>query len=115
GRRGKGRGGSGGEGSGDEDGDPWAVVAANRRREQEEKAKEKEKGDGKGGLIGLHDVVQAPPKFTAVPRTKVDVVDVIRKGGLKRQVELGEARRSVIEGYRRMMKERREGIAAGGG
>lgn len=88
----------------DDDEDPWAVVAANRKREQEAK----EKGEGKGGLVGLHDVVLAPPKFTKAPTKKVDVADVVRKGGLKRQVELSEARISVIEGYRRMMRERRE-------
>ncbi len=93
----------------DDDEDPWAVVAANRRREQEEK----EKGEGKGGLVGLHDVVLAPPKFTKVPTKKVDVADLVRKGGLKKQVELSEARASVIEGYRRMMKERREGAVIG--
>ncbi|KAL8670128.1 MAG: hypothetical protein Q9168_005310, partial [Polycauliona sp. 1 TL-2023] len=76
--------------------DPWAVVAANRRREQEEK----EKGESRGGLVGLHDVVLAPPKFTKVPTKKLDVADVLKKGGLKRQVELSEARTSVIEGYR---------------
>ncbi|KAI4272479.1 MAG: hypothetical protein LQ337_005277 [Flavoplaca oasis] len=98
----------GGEGSdenGDDGEDPWAVVAANRRREQEER----EKGEGKGGLVGLHNVVLAPPKFAKVPMKKVDVADLVRKGGLKKQVELSEARASVIEGYRRMMKERREG------
>ncbi|KAI4112067.1 MAG: hypothetical protein LQ339_000074 [Xanthoria mediterranea] len=84
--------------------DPWAVVAANRKREQEAK----EKGEGKGGLVGLHDVVLAPPKFTKAPTKKVHVADVVRKGGLKRQVELSEARISVMEGYRRMMRERRE-------
>ncbi|KAI4238165.1 MAG: hypothetical protein LQ349_001275 [Xanthoria aureola] len=88
--------------------DPWAVVAANRKREQEAK----EKGEGKGGLVGLHDVVLAPPKFTKAPTKKVDVADVVRKGGLKRQVELSEARASVIEGYRRMMRERRDGVTA---
>ncbi|KAL8731386.1 MAG: hypothetical protein Q9166_003478 [cf. Caloplaca sp. 2 TL-2023] len=109
GKRRKGKGGGGTEGESDDDGDPWAVVAANRRREQEEK----EKGDGKGGLVGLHDVVQAPPKFTRVPKRKLDVADVVRKGGLKRQVELSEARQSVVEGYRRLMKDRREGVAVG--
>ncbi|KAI4255407.1 MAG: hypothetical protein L6R42_006751 [Xanthoria sp. 1 TBL-2021] len=114
GKRRRNKGGDGKEGSNDDGGDdeddedPWAVVAANRRREHEEK----EKGEGKGGLVGLHDVVLAPPKFTKVP-TKVDVADVVRKGGLKRQVELSEARASVIEGYRRMMRERREGTAIG--
>ena len=102
----------GGEGSdenSDDDEDPWAVVAANRRREQEER----EKGEGKGGLVGLHDVVLAPPKFTKVPTKKVSAMDLVRKGGLKKQVELSEARASVIEGYRRMMKERREGAVIG--
>ena len=42
----------------DED-DPWPALAIKRRREIEEKEKEK----GKGGLVGLHDVVLAPPKF----------------------------------------------------
>ncbi|KAI4225035.1 MAG: hypothetical protein L6R36_004205 [Xanthoria steineri] len=118
GKGGKKRGGSGKEGvdddddgdDDDDDEDPWAIVAANRKREQEEK----EKGEGKGGLVGLHDVVLAPPKFTKVPIKKVDVADVVRKGGLKRQVELSEARISVIEGYRRMMRERREeGVSIG--
>lgn len=99
-----------GEGSDDED--LWAVVAANRKREQEER----EKREGRGGLVGLHDVVLAPPKFTKVPKKKkVDGADVVRKGGLKRQVELSEERRSVVEGYRRMMKEKREGVTAGEG
>ncbi|KAL8932312.1 MAG: hypothetical protein Q9216_006891 [Gyalolechia sp. 2 TL-2023] len=95
----------------DEDEDPWAVVAANRKREQEEKEKEKEKekdGKGKGkGLVGLHDVVHAPPKFERVPKAKVSLGDAMRKGGLKKQVEMSEARKSVIEEYRRMMRERR--------
>ncbi|KAL8853902.1 MAG: hypothetical protein Q9221_001209 [Calogaya cf. arnoldii] len=114
GKRRKSKGGSGrdgsddgGGGADDDEDDPWAIFAANRRREQDEK----DKGEGKGGLVGLHDVVLAPPKFTKVPTKKVDIADVVRKGGLKRQVELSEARTSVIEGYRRMMKERREGIA----
>lgn len=88
----------------DEDEDPWAIVAANRKREQEEKEKE---GKGKG-LVGLHDVVLAPPKFDKVPKVKVGVGDVVKKGGLKKQVEMGEARRSVIEGYRQMMRAKRE-------
>ncbi|KAI4120700.1 MAG: hypothetical protein LQ338_006824 [Usnochroma carphineum] len=98
-RKGKGKGGV------EDDEDPWAVVAKNRKREQEEKEKEKE-GRG-GGLVGLHDVVLAPPKF----ERKVKVGDVVKKGGLKRQVEVSEARREVVEGYRRMMRERREGQA----
>ncbi|KAL8824559.1 MAG: hypothetical protein Q9170_008119 [Blastenia crenularia] len=89
----------------DDDEDPWAVVAANRKRELE--AKEKEKDGRGGGLVGLHDVVQAPPKFEKVPRVKVGIEDVARKGGLKKQVEMSEARRQVVEGYRRIMRERR--------
>ncbi|KAL8916887.1 MAG: hypothetical protein Q9208_008289 [Pyrenodesmia sp. 3 TL-2023] len=112
-----GRGGVGKDGGGvggsydNKDNNPWAIIAANRQRE----LAEKEKGNaGGGGLVGLHDVVQAPPKFERVPkRRKVQdgdmVGDVVRKGGLKRLGELGEARRSVVEGYRRMMRERREG------
>lgn len=95
------------DGGGDiegEDEDPWAVVAANRKKEQEEKEKE---GRGKG-LVGLHDVVLAPPKFDKVPKVKVGVGDVMRKGGLKKQVEMSEARKNVIEGYRKMMRARRE-------
>ncbi|KAL8946208.1 MAG: hypothetical protein Q9222_007365 [Ikaeria aurantiellina] len=88
-----------GDGDAGEEDDPWAVVAANRNRE----------GDRKAGLVGLHDVVQAPPKLRAPEKKKLDVMDVVRKGGLKRQGELSEARRSVVEGYRKMMRERREG------
>ncbi|KAL8686594.1 MAG: hypothetical protein Q9218_006997, partial [Villophora microphyllina] len=90
-----------------EDDDPWAVVAANRKREQEEK--EKRITGGGAGLVGLHDVVLAPPKFSKVPKAKFevkDMADVIKKGGLKKQTELGEARKSVIEGYRAMMREK---------
>ncbi|KAL9003257.1 MAG: hypothetical protein Q9188_003872 [Gyalolechia gomerana] len=102
-RRKKNRGGGGDENE-DEDEDPWAVVAANRKREQEDK-----ENDGKGrGLVGLHDVVQAPPKFERVPKAKVGVGDAVKQGGLKKQVEISEARKSVIEEYRRMMRDRRE-------
>lgn len=59
-------------------------------------------------MVGLHDVVLAPPKFDKVPKVKVGVGDVVKKGGLKKQVEMGEARRSVIEGYRQMMRAKRE-------
>ncbi|KAL8736921.1 MAG: hypothetical protein Q9181_002200 [Wetmoreana brouardii] len=101
GKRRKDRGDGGGE---SEDEDPWAVVAANRKREQEEKE------NRTGGLVGLHDVVQAPPKFSKLPKVKMDVVDVVKKGGLKKQAELSEARRQVVEGYRQMMKERRNEV-----
>ncbi|KAL9592130.1 MAG: hypothetical protein Q9179_007024 [Wetmoreana sp. 5 TL-2023] len=92
-----------GEGGESENEDLWAVVAANRKREQEEKE------NRTVGLVGLHDVVQAPPKFSKLPKVKMDVV---KKGGLKKQAELSEARRQVVEGYRQMMKERRNEVIA---
>jgi hypothetical protein len=79
--------------------DPWAKIKRNR-------------GEGK---VGLNDVVQAPPTFSRIPKEKfkvkggarVDVGDVPKaSGSLRRREELGEVRRSVVEGYRRMMKER---------
>lgn len=79
-----------------DDEDPWAVL---KTRREERK--------------GLHDVVQAPPDITVVPREKfkvrngarVEVENVPGKSGsLARREELGEARREVIERYRSMMK-----------
>lgn len=89
---------------GADDDDPWAVVKVTRN----EKA---------NGLVGLHDVVQAPPQFSKVPRAKfrvqdgamVDVLDVPNTAGsLRRREELGQARRSVVEGYRKMMQGKRK-------
>ncbi len=89
---------------GADDDDPWAVVKAARN----EKA---------NGLVGLHDVVQAPPQFSKTPRAKfrvqdgamVDVQDVPNTAGsLRRREELGQARRSVVEGYRKMMQGKRK-------
>ncbi|KAI4743850.1 hypothetical protein E4T50_05746 [Aureobasidium sp. EXF-12298] len=62
---------------------------------------------------GLHDVAQAPPEFTVVPREKfkvkngarADVADVPNAAGsLARREELGAERRNIIEAYRRLMK-----------
>jgi hypothetical protein len=78
--------------------DPWEQIKRNRA---EAKA-------------GLNDVVQAPPTFSQVPRerfkalegAKVNVGDVPRaSGSLRRREELGEVRRSIVEGYRAMMKK----------
>lgn len=86
----------------DDDDDPWDVLK--RSREQPK---------------GLHDVVQAPPQFKRVPKekfkirngAKVDVVDIPNAAGsLRRREELGEARKSVIEGYRRMMDSKRTNV-----
>ncbi|MCJ1281615.1 hypothetical protein MMC26_000935 [Xylographa opegraphella] len=98
---------------GSDDEDPWAAVGRNRDVQSRN-------GRGaSGGLVGLHDVVQAPPQFSKVPkekfkvmdRAKVDVLDVpASAGSLRRREELGQARRSVVEGYRQMMRERK-GVA----
>jgi hypothetical protein len=80
----------------DGDDDPWAKLKSLR-------------GEAKPGL---NDVVQAPPTFKTLPREKfkvrgarVDVEDVPKaSGSLRRREELGEVRRSVVEGYRAMMK-----------
>lgn len=79
--------------------DPWAKIKRDR-------------GETK---VGFHDIAQAPPTFTKPPREKfkvkggaiAEVGDVPRaSGSLRRREELGEERRSVVEGYRLMMKER---------
>jgi hypothetical protein len=79
--------------------DPWAKIKRDR-------------GETKSAL---HDVVQAPPTFSRVPKEKfkvrggaVAVVGDVPKasGSLRRREELGEVRKSVVEGYRQMMKDR---------
>lgn len=99
------------------DDEPWAVIAAKRLENSSTTAS----GLRSGGLVGLHDVVLAPPKFSKVPKEKniTGNTDIGRTWhvksplekhsmiGLKRQEELGEARRSVVDSYRRMMNERR--------
>jgi len=90
---------------GDDD-DPWAAVKKARNEAPSR----------------LNDVVQAPPVFTKAPREKfkvrgagVDVGDVPKAAGsLRRREELGEVRRSVVEGYRKMMAENHEKYASRG-
>ena len=79
---------------GEREEDPWAEIARKRKEAEETK-----------GLVGLHDVVTAPPKFAKVNRSGEKIK--VGKGGLRREGELMEARRSVVEGYRQMMKEKR--------
>ena len=79
-----------------DDEDPWAHI----------KTKRLDDGGSNGGLLGLHDVVLAPPKFSKVPKGKENFNIGKGEGGLKRQAELTEARRSVVEGYRQMMSEK---------
>ena len=66
-------------------------------------------GNAANGLVGLHDVVKAPPRF-AKSRGCNEAELKVKLGGVKKQAELTEARKSVIAGYRAMMKQRREGI-----
>ena len=89
----------------DDDDDPWAHLAAKRREENDARTAS---GSAAGGLVGLHDVVSAPPRFSKVPREKGNQKISKAGGGLKRQQELSEARMTVIEGYRQMMREKRE-------
>lgn len=78
--------------------DPWEQLKRNRA---EAKA-------------GLHDVAQAPPTFSRVPKAKfralgarVEVDDVPKaSGSLRRREELGEERKSVVEAYRAMMAQK---------
>ena len=81
-----------------DDNDPWAHIKAKRLDEGLEKTT--------GGLVGIHDVVLAPPKFSKLPKGKDFSKAVRGPGGLKKRAELSEARQSVIDGYRRMMKEK---------
>lgn len=89
-----------------DDDDPWSHIAAKRKENPIASA-------SPGGLVGLHDVVLAPPKLTKLPKEKMREKtgqNALKKTaiiGLKRQEELGEARRQVVEGYRRIMSERR--------
>jgi hypothetical protein len=85
----------------DDDDDPWAELEARRERPK-----------------GLHDVAQAPPTFTNMPKetfkvrggAKVNVTDVPNAAGsLKRREELGQTRQDVIAQYRKMMALQRAG------
>lgn len=84
-----------------DDDDPWAEITAKRKENSIVSA-------SPGGLIGLHDVVLAPPKLTKLPKEKMGEMtgqNALKKTaiiGLKRQRELREARIQVVEGYRRM-------------
>ena len=60
---------------------------------------------------GLHDVVQAPPKFGRLPKVLfkgAKVGDVPKAAGsLRRREELGETRAEIIKSYRSMMAQNR--------
>ncbi|KAL9080390.1 MAG: hypothetical protein Q9157_000846 [Trypethelium eluteriae] len=83
---------------GNEEDDPWAKLKETRDQPR-----------------GLHDVAQAPPKLKAVPREKfkvkngaqVQISDVPNTAGsLRRREELGKARNSIIEQYRKLVSDR---------
>ena len=93
---------SGHHGNIDEDDDPWAHLAAKRLEARDAKTAA---GSG-AGLVGLHDVVLAPPRFSRARQGKENL-GMNKGGGLKRQHELLETRMSVVEGYRQMMREKR--------
>lgn len=88
----------------DDEEDPWAHIKAKRIQGDEER----DVDGSRGGLVGLHDVVLAPPKLSKLAREKAYSVFGKGTNGLKRQVELTEARESIVEGYRQMMKDKRE-------
>ena len=108
--------------AGDEDGAEKPVIITGKSKKAKKRKREggdenpwahiKAKGidtAGSGGLVGLHDVVLAPPRFSKGPKGKENFGIGKGVGGLKRQEELSEARRSVIEGYRQLMREKRGG------
>ena len=97
-----------GKGSGhldeiDEDDDPWAHLVVKRREENEARTIS---GSG-AGLVGLHDVVLAPPRLSRVTKEEKNTSRNKGEGGLKRQQEMLEARITVVDGYRQMMREKR--------
>ena len=87
----------------DENDDPWAHLAVKRREENEVKTIS---GSG-AGLVGLHDVVLAPPRLSRVAKGEENPSRNTGEGGLKRQQEMSEARMTVVDGYRQMMREKR--------
>ena len=88
----------------DDDGDPWAHLSAKRREENDAKTASQ---SGARGLVGLHNVVSAPPRLSRLPREEINLNTKRVEGGLKRQQEMSEARINAIESYRQMRKEKR--------
>ncbi|KAF2112909.1 hypothetical protein BDV96DRAFT_497077 [Lophiotrema nucula] len=79
--------------------DPWEAL---KKKREERK--------------GLHDVVQAPPTFTRIPKeifkvkngARVNVSNVPNAvGSLRKREELGEERQTIINTYRKLMETRR--------
>lgn len=81
----------------DGDDDPWAQIKRNRAEAK----------------VGLHDVALAPPTFAKLPmekfkaRSTMSNLDSVptSSGSLRRREELGEVRRSIVNGYRARVKD----------
>lgn len=88
-----------------DDDDPWAVLKTKR-------------GEVK---VGLNEFVQQPPTFKAIPKevfkvrgARANVENVPKtSGSLRKREELGEVRKSVVEGYRQLMQEKSSAKAGG--
>ncbi|KAI0835321.1 hypothetical protein F5Y06DRAFT_276656 [Hypoxylon sp. FL0890] len=86
----------------DADEDPWEELR-------------KKRGETK---VGLHDVVQAPPEFTAKPQKKLTIGDAVVEvggipkaaGSLRRREELQAVREDIVASYRKMMSQKRPSL-----
>lgn len=82
--------------------DPWAHIGAKTSTQ------DMHASPGKG-LVGLHDVVQAPPRLSMMRQASSSSAKMkIRSGGLRRQGELQEAREQVIGVYREQAEAQRK-------
>lgn len=96
----------------EDDDDPWSVLTT-KRLETSLPAT----SAPSSGLVGLHDVVLAPPKLKIPRETMKKRLHGGGAGkgvlggatGMRRQAELGEEAIKVVEGYRRMMAGKTEG------
>ena len=80
-----------------DDEDPWAGLNARKRA-----AVQTASADTDRGLVGLHDVVVAPPKLSAPRAVFGDMAKDIPKGAgsLRRREELSKARAAVLNAIR---------------
>ena len=106
------------EGELEEEGDIWAQIGQKAQLTEHieaapgKPAVSKQASKRSGGLVGIHDVVSAPPKFSQKLSAKMKAATLKSGntplvGGLKHQFELGAARKQVIDRYRAIMKEKR--------
>ena len=83
----------------DDDGDPWAELNARKRASMPVSSST----DPGKGLVGLHDVVVAPPKLSAPRATLRDAARDVPKaaGSLRRREELAKSRTAVLSAIRK--------------